>query len=55
MGIWSKLKKALTVTTMIAPALPIPDKAKKVIAKTGEIEQDAEDLVRELKKPAPPQ
>lgn len=54
MGLLSTLKKALAVAVTIAPTLPIPDKAKRVIAKVGETEQDVAAIVDEIKprKPA---
>lgn len=53
MGIWSKVKKAIAVATTVAPILPIPAKAKRIIAKVGETEEDVEAIVHEVK-PATP-
>lgn len=55
-GFWSKLAKVGQTVKSYAPlaaALPIPDKAKTAIVKGAQIEQEAEDLVRELKAPPP--
>jgi hypothetical protein len=53
MGFWSKVKKSIATATTIAPYLPIPAKAKRVIAKVGETEEDVEAIVHEVK-PAKP-
>lgn len=46
MGFWSKVSKALNLVETVAPILPIPDKAKQAIAKVGEVEHKAEDVIR---------
>lgn len=57
MGFWSKLgkglQKGLEVSGMIAPVLPIPDKAKRIIVKADKIEDDVTAIVGEFKKPKP--
>lgn len=47
MGFWSKLKKAVAVAVAVAPALPIPDKAKRVVATVGDTERKVEEAIRE--------
>ena len=54
MGIWSKIKKAIAVAVEVAPALPIPDKAKRIVAKVGHAESDVEAIVEEVKPRTPP-
>lgn len=55
MGFWKKFKQGLVTAGVIAPVLPIPDKAKKIIQKVNETEQDVEDIIREVKpKPKAP-
>lgn len=53
MGWLSKIKKAISVAVEVAPSLPIPQKAKNVVAKAGHAEQDVEDIIREVKPPKP--
>jgi len=52
-GWLKKLGKAWEVVKASAPVLPIPDKAKNVIAKGGEIEQDVTDVIRQVKPTGP--
>lgn len=49
MGFWSKAKKGIDVAKTIAPLLPIPAKAKRIVAKVGEAEEDVEAIVDEVK------
>lgn len=57
MGFWKKLgkgvSKGIDIATQIAPVLPIPSKAKRVIAKVGETQDDVGAIVDEFKKPKP--
>lgn len=54
MSFWAKLKQGLQTVGLLAPSLPIPDKAKRIIKETVEAEQAVEDVVREIKKPTKP-
>lgn len=52
MGFWKALGKAAQVAKSYVPlasALPLPPKVRTGIVKGAQIEQEAEDLVRELK------
>lgn len=56
MGFWSKVKKAITVAVEVAPVLPIPEKAKRIVSKVGHAESDVEAIVEDVKpkkKPKP--
>lgn len=57
MGFWSKFGKGLVqawnTAKEVAPVLPIPDKAKRVIAKGGEVEDDVKAIIQEVKPPTP--
>jgi len=53
MGFLSKLKAAWNFTKEAAPVLPIPDKAKRIIAKGGEVEEDVKAIVDEVKPKKP--
>lgn len=45
-----KLVQAWNLAKETAPILPIPDKAKRVIGKGGELEDDVKGIVQEFKK-----
>lgn len=53
MSLWSKVKKAISVAVEIAPVLPIPAKAKKVVAGVGKVEADVEAVIADVKPPKP--
>lgn len=54
MGFWKKLagglRKGIGVAVEVAPVLPIPEKAKRIVLKVGETERDVEAIADEFKK-----
>lgn len=50
MGFWKKLGGIWETARAIAPVLPISDKAKRVIQKSGEVEDDVKAIVDDVKR-----
>lgn len=54
MGWLKKIKQGWSIAKQVAPMLPIPNKAKIVIQKGGEVEDDIKAIVDEVKPRKPP-